>query len=185
MFDTNLLSLLVSQKVVGIMLLDPLADVIFKLKKASDLIKANELFFKAYTVERHWRTLEYLEVSRESLGGLNGGSYIHPTAILGEDCSIGPNAYIGRGVVVGKGSRIAESIILGGTEIGDHCVVLRSLIGFNTEIANWCRIEGSSERDNITIIGIGAKLEPEVHIYDCLVLPNKHAFVSYYNQTVL
>ena len=42
---------------------------------------------------------------------------------------LGPNVSIGKNVKVGAGARIRESIILGNSVIGDHSLVIYSVIG--------------------------------------------------------
>lgn len=48
-------------------------------------------------------------------------AYIHPEAVIGKDCEIGPFCFIDRGVVIGDGNRLMNSVtILYGARIGSH-----------------------------------------------------------------
>jgi UDP-3-O-[3-hydroxymyristoyl] glucosamine N-acyltransferase len=56
------------------------------------------------------------------VGGRAPSALISPTAIVPEDCEIGPNVVIGPGARLGNRCRIAASSTLGaGVEIGDDC----------------------------------------------------------------
>ncbi len=47
-------------------------------------------------------------------------AYVHPEAIIGEGCEIGPFCYIDKNVVIGKNNRLMNSVtILYGSRIGD------------------------------------------------------------------
>lgn len=184
-FETTSLNKMVGDGQMGAVVLDEEKDVIFKLTSAADLVDSSAYYFKSYSAEKSWRVLEALETNKGDLQSMKFGVFIHSSAKIGKEAEIGPNCYIGQNVNVGAGTRILNSIVLGGCEIGDHCVIQNAIIGFNSSMGRWCRVEGQSEKHRVAILGVGSILEPEIHIYDCLVLPNKHAFLSYYNQTVL
>ncbi len=50
---------------------------------------------------------------------------------------------IGFGVTVGPGVRVRESIILGNTVLQNHSCILHSIVGWNSVIGSWVRIEGT------------------------------------------
>ena len=56
---------------------------------------------------------------------------------------LGPNVSVGFGVTIGAGVRIRESIILGNTIVQNHSCILYSIIGWNSTIGSWVRIEGT------------------------------------------
>lgn len=56
---------------------------------------------------------------------------------------IGPNVSIGAGVTVGPGVRLRESIILAEAIIENHSLVLHSIIGRNSRLGRWTRVEGT------------------------------------------
>ncbi|TDH65638.1 hypothetical protein CCR75_004047 [Bremia lactucae] len=124
---------------------------------------------------------------------VDSSANVHPTAKLG------PNVTIAAGVTIGPGVRIAHSIILEGVIIKDHACVLFSVIGWNSIIGHWARIEGqppnasqiqvhSAEtalvRD-VTIFGVSVVASPEVIIRNCIVLPHKSLARSYHDEILL
>lgn len=72
-----------------------------------------------------------------------GNVTIHPTATVDPTAVLGPNVSIGSGVTVGPGVRIRESIVLGNSVIQNHSCVLHSIIGWNSMIGSWVRVEGT------------------------------------------
>ena len=81
---------------------------------------------------------------------------VHPEAKIGPNVTIGPNA------VVKRGARIRNAIVLDNAVIGgisnfcrstasfhkiyikfsEHAVVLDSIIGWESSLGSWCRVEG-------------------------------------------
>ena len=59
---------------------------------------------------------------------------------------LGPNVTVSAGVVIGGGVRIRESIILEDATIQEHCCVLYSIVGWNTILGAYVRIEGTRRR---------------------------------------
>lgn len=94
---------------------------------------------------------------------------------------MGPNVTIGRGVRIGAGVRIRESVILDNVEIQDRSCVLYSIIGWNSTIGKWTRIEGSADGgsfagiavDGITILGTGVQAASQITVRNSIVLPDK------------
>jgi mannose-1-phosphate guanylyltransferase len=56
---------------------------------------------------------------------------------------IGPNVSIGPKTVIGSGVRIKDSIILDGVEIKANSCILSSVIGWNSRVGCWTRVEGT------------------------------------------
>ncbi len=51
-------------------------------------------------------------------------AYIHPNAVIGENCEIGPFCYIDDDVVIGDGNKLMNSVtLLSGTRLGNENVV--------------------------------------------------------------
>merc|ERR1712012_907097 len=48
-----------------------------------------------------------------------------------------PNVSIGKNVRIGAGARIRESIVLGNSQIGEHSLVIYSVIGWNSTVGDW------------------------------------------------
>jgi len=119
---------------------------------------------------------------------IHSSAQIHPTAKLGPNVSIGANAIIGAGV------RVIHSIILEGVQIKDHACVSHSIIGWNSVIGQWCRIEGVPDYSaqvaehrgcGMTILGSDVKVAPEIILRSCIVLPHKDLAGNYFNQILL
>ena len=76
--------------------------------------------------------------------------------------------------MVGAGVRVRESIILGAANIGDHTLILYSIIGWNSVIGSWSRIEGTpcdpnpnkpfAKMDNVALFNDNGKLNPSITI---------------------
>jgi mannose-1-phosphate guanylyltransferase len=74
---------------------------------------------------------------------LIGDNHIDPSAKISATAIIGPNVSIGAKAHIHDGVRISNSIILEDVEIFDNTFVTCSLIGWNSKIGPWCRLEGS------------------------------------------
>ncbi|KAF3842954.1 hypothetical protein F7725_001803 [Dissostichus mawsoni] len=120
---------------------------------------------------------------------------------------LGPNVSIGTGVTIGAGVRVRESIILHGATLQDHCCVLNSIVGWDSTIGKWARVEGTPSDPNpndpfakidsetlfregkltpsITILGCNVTIPSEVIILNSIVLPHKDLNRSFKNQIIL
>lgn len=137
-----------------------------------------------------------------------GNVTIHPTATVHSSAVLGPNVSIAKNVTVGAGCRIKESIILGNSSIGDHSLVLYTVIGMNAKIGSWTRVEGTpndpnpnkpfAKMDNLPLFNDEGKLNPSITIVGChvvvpseiillnsVVLPHKQLSHSIKNEIVL
>jgi len=117
-----------------------------------------------------------------------GNVTIHPSAQVDSTAKLGPNVSIGANAVIGKGARIVNSLVLDGAEIKAHACVLYSIIGWNSVVGEWTRIEGSPEYQKtcgITLFGAAVTAAAEIMIRNCVVLPHKLFLVSIVNEVVL
>ena len=73
---------------------------------------------------------------------------VDPTAVLG------PNVTISAGVVIGGGVRIRESIVLEQATIHEHCCILYAIVGWNTVVGAYVRIEGIMTNLNVNQLSI-------------------------------
>jgi mannose-1-phosphate guanylyltransferase len=184
-FEIQTVAAMIQHEVVGAVSLTAGKDLCFEITSAADLVKANGMFLHKLSLERDWRTFEYLEATKADIPHLREGIYIHPSAKVDASCEIGANTYIGKSVVLGKGVRVKNAIILGGCEVEAYSLIQDSIIGFNCFVGKWARIEGHRENSKVTVVGVGARIDSEVHLFDCLVIPNRNVYFSYYHQTVL
>nr|CAD7414131.1 unnamed protein product [Timema poppensis] len=121
---------------------------------------------------------------------------------------LGPNVSVGPGCVIGAGVRIRESIVLAGANISDHSLVLHSIVGRDSRVGQWTRVEGTpcdpnpnkpfAKMDNpplfnsdgrlnpsITILGCSVTVPSEVILLNSIVLPYKELTRSFKNEIIL
>ncbi|SGY33227.1 BQ5605_C002g01468 [Microbotryum silenes-dioicae] len=98
---------------------------------------------------------------------VSGNVLIDPSATINPTASIGPNVVIGPGVVVGKGVRLQRCVIMENTRIKDHAWIQSSIVGWNSTIGRWARLE------NTTVLGDDVQVGEEVYINGASVLPHK------------
>uniref|UniRef100_A0A8C8G3V6 Nucleotidyl transferase domain-containing protein n=1 Tax=Oncorhynchus tshawytscha TaxID=74940 RepID=A0A8C8G3V6_ONCTS len=113
----------------------------------------------------------------------------------------------GTGVTIGAGVRVRESIILHGATLQDHSCVLNCIVGWDSTIGKWARVEGTPSDPNpndpyakidsetlfrdgkltpsITILGCNVTIPSEVIILNSIVLPHKDLNRSFKNQIIL
>ena len=114
--------------------------------------------------------------------------FIHPSAQVHPTAKLGPNVSVGPGAVVGAGARIKDSIILEDAQVKHDACVLFSIIGWQSKVGAWARVEGtptpvgSHSTDiikngvkvkSITILGRDCAVGDEVRVQNCVCLPNK------------
>ena len=114
--------------------------------------------------------------------------FIHPTADVDPTAKLGPNVSIGPRVTIGAGVRVKESIVLEDAEIKHDACVLYSIIGWNSRVGAWARVEGTPtpvgshttsivkngvKVQSITILGKDCGVGDEVRVQNCVCLPNK------------
>uniref|UniRef100_H2YNN3 Uncharacterized protein n=1 Tax=Ciona savignyi TaxID=51511 RepID=H2YNN3_CIOSA len=137
-----------------------------------------------------------------------GNVAIHPTAEVDPTAMLGPHVTIGAGVIIGKGVRVKNSMILEGAIMKDHCCILNSIIGWNSMVGEWSRVEGTPTeidpnvshattdnfylfdehgrlRPSITILGRDVTVPSEVVVRNSIVMPNKNINRGFKNQILL
>ncbi|NWI18482.1 GMPAA guanyltransferase, partial [Crypturellus soui] len=174
-----------------------------QIKSAGSAIYASRLYLNQYS-QCHPERL-----AQNKPGGpvIRGNVYIHPTASIDSTAVLGPNVSIGKGVTVGAGVRVRESIVLHGASLHDHTCVLNTIVGWDSTIGRWARVEGTPSDPNpndpyakidsetlfrdgrltpsITILGCSVTIPAEVVILNSIVLPHKELSRSYKNQIIL
>ncbi|KAK2888985.1 hypothetical protein QQF64_029000 [Cirrhinus molitorella] len=174
-----------------------------QIKSAGSAIYASRLYLKQY----HQTHPERLTTNQDGTPKVIGDVYIHPTANIDPSAVLGPNVSIGKGVTIGGGVRVRESIILHGAMLQDHCCVLNSIVGWDSTVGKWARVEGTPSDPNpndpyakinsetlfrdggltpsITILGCNVNIPSEVIIRNSIVLPHKDLNRSFQNQIIL
>ena len=74
--------------------------------------------------------------------------FTHSTATVHPSAVLGPNVSVGRGVQIGAGARVRESILLGNSTLGEHSLVIYSVIGWSSSVGAWARVEGTPDDPN-------------------------------------
>ena len=96
-----------------------------------------------------------------------GNVMIDPSAKIGRNCRIGPNVTIGPNVVVGDGVRLQRCVILEGSKIKDHAWVKSTIVGWNSSVGKWARLE------NVSVLGDDVTIADEVYVNGGSILPHK------------
>ncbi|KAI9189740.1 mannose-1-phosphate guanyltransferase [Blastocladiella emersonii ATCC 22665] len=98
---------------------------------------------------------------------IQGNVLIDPSVKIGEGCKIGPNVTIAEGVVIGDGVRIKNACILKNSVVRDFSWIERSIIGWNSTVGRWARLEG------VTVLGDDVSISDEIYVNGGCILPHK------------
>jgi len=175
-----------------------------QIKTAGSAIYANRHYLALYNKTNAERLTKEGKTTPKIIGDV----FIHESASVDPTAVLGPNVSIGKNVKIGAGARIRESIILGNSQVGENTLVLYSVIGWNSSVGNWSRVEGTPDDPNpnkpfakmennplfnasgqlnpsITILGSNVVVPSEVMLLNSMVLPHKELGGSYKNQIIL
>ncbi|EGP88391.1 mannose-1-phosphate guanyltransferase like protein [Zymoseptoria brevis] len=126
--------------------------------------------------------------------------FIHPSAQVDPTAKLGPNVSVGPRAVIGAGVRIKESIVLEDAEIRHDACVLYSIIGWNSRVGAWARVEGTPtpvrehstsvvkngvKVQSITILGKECAVADEVRVQNCVCLPYKELKRDVANEVIM
>ncbi|KAE8453297.1 hypothetical protein EG329_011364 [Mollisiaceae sp. DMI_Dod_QoI] len=152
-----------------------------QIKTAGSAVPANALYLQKALQSG---STELAKPSANILGPV----FIHPTATVDPTAKLGPNVSIGPRAHIGAGVRIKESIVLEDVEIKHDACILYSIIGWNSRVGAWARVEGTPTPVNshttsiikngvkvqsITILGKECGVGDEVRVQNCICLPFK------------
>jgi len=152
-----------------------------QIKTAGSAVPANALYLM-----KAWQN-QSEELAKPSANIL-APVYIHPTANVDPTAKIGPNVSIGPRATIGAGARVKESIVLEDSEIRHDACVMYSIIGWNSKVGAWARVEGTPmpvtahdtgvvrngvKVQSITILGKECGVGDEVRVQNCICLPYK------------
>ncbi|KAG9189003.1 mannose-1-phosphate guanylyltransferase [Alternaria panax] len=96
-----------------------------------------------------------------------GNVLIDASAKIGKNCRIGPNVTIGPDVVIGDSVRLQRCVLLKNSRVKDHAWVKSSIVGWNSTVGKWARLE------NVTVLGDDVTIGDEVYVNGGSVLPHK------------
>ncbi|KAI9702914.1 MAG: hypothetical protein M1836_008128 [Candelina mexicana] len=126
--------------------------------------------------------------------------FIHPSATVDPTAKLGPNVSVGPNAVIGAGVRVKESIVLENAEIKHDSCVLYSIIGWNSRVGAWARVEGTPtpvgshttsivkngvKVQSITILGKECGVGDEVRVQNCVCLPYKELKRDVTNEVIM
>lgn len=155
-----------------------------QIKNAGAPVYCNELYLDLFAKTNP-------SVLAPKAPNIRGNVIIHKTAQVHPTALLGPNVTVGKNVKIGPGVRISHSIILDDAEIKDRACVSWSIIGWNSIVGPWSRVEGipnptpdmyvNKIRKGICIVGRDSVIAPELIILNCIVMPHKtklHSFTT-------
>ncbi|KAK6382862.1 hypothetical protein LTS17_003532 [Exophiala oligosperma] len=126
--------------------------------------------------------------------------FIHPTATVDPTAKLGPNVSVGPKAIIGAGARVKEAIVLEEAEIKHDACVLYAIIGWNSRVGAWARVEGtptpvSSHTTSIikngvkvqaiTILGKECAVGDEIRVQNCICLPYKELKRDVANEVIM
>jgi NDP-sugar pyrophosphorylase family protein len=98
---------------------------------------------------------------------------------IGEDSVIGPNVSLGDNVQIGKGCRIENSVVFDGVTIEDYSSVKGAILGENSVLERWVKVESGSLigdyaqiTDGVTITS-GVSICPSKTIEESILTPRQ------------
>ncbi|EGO54739.1 hypothetical protein NEUTE1DRAFT_118303 [Neurospora tetrasperma FGSC 2508] len=165
-----------------------------QIKTAGSAIPANALY-----LQNAWQSGS-LELAQPQPNHIIAPVFIHPTARVDPTAKLGPNVSIGPRAVVGAGARVKESIVLEDSEIKHDACVLYSIIGWNSRVGAWARVEGTPtpvtshttsiikngvKVQAITILGKECAVGDEVRVQNCVCLPFKELKRDVANEVIM
>lgn len=97
-----------------------------------------------------------------------GNVMISTTGVeIGKGCLIGPDVVIGPNVKIGDGVRLQRCAILDNCRLGNYCYVNDAIIGWNSSVGNWARVQESC------VLGEDVHIKPERFVRSLTVCPHK------------
>ncbi|KAI9810798.1 MAG: Proteasome subunit alpha type-2 [Phylliscum demangeonii] len=126
--------------------------------------------------------------------------FIHPSAQVDATAKLGPNVSVGPRAIIGPGVRVKESIVLEDVEIKHDACILYAIIGWNSRIGAWARVEGTPtpvsshttsvvkngvKVQSITILGKECGVGDEVRVQNCICLPYKELKRDVANEVIM
>jgi len=165
------------------------------IKNAGGAVYANEQYMNWYAKVNPSLLTQSNNVKFE----VSNSIILHPSAQIDPSAKIGPNVYVGPNVKIGEGTRIHNAIILDNVVVKEHACLMYTIIGEDSAIGSWTRIEGLPSataallegrdarfrRLGITVFGKGVTAGPEIIIRNCIVMPHKSLKNSVFNEIIL
>jgi len=130
------------------------------IKKPPDFLMGTSLYL-AYL--RQHRPTALADLGEMTVGNV----LVDESASVGKGCRLGPDVVIGPGCVIEDGVRLSRCTLLGGCRVCAHAIVLDSILGWQSTVGRWTRVEG------VSVLGEDVHLGTELCINGALILPHK------------
>jgi len=124
-------------------------------------------FLAGMALHLHSLKIKSPEMLSSHAPGIVSPVLIDPSAVIKEGCVIGPNVTIGPKCVIHPGVRIRDSTVLEGVTIGANSWIKNSIIGWQSTVGKWVRME------NISVLGEDVHIGDELYINGGKILPHK------------
>jgi len=92
---------------------------------------------------------------------------IDPSAKIGNDCLIGPYVTVGPNVVIEDGVRLRRTTIFEGVTVQKNSWIDSTIIGWESRVGRWVRIEGFS------VLGRDVRIADELYVNGGMILDHK------------
>jgi len=92
---------------------------------------------------------------------------VDESVVIGDGCLIGPNVTIGPNTVINEGVRLINTTILEGVTIGANSWIKSSIIGWQSSVGKWVRME------NTSVLGQDVHIADELYVNGGKILPHK------------
>eukprot|EP01130_Rhizamoeba_saxonica_P008455 TRINITY_DN3425_c0_g1_i1.p1 TRINITY_DN3425_c0_g1~~TRINITY_DN3425_c0_g1_i1.p1 ORF type:complete len:362 (-),score=83.88 TRINITY_DN3425_c0_g1_i1:38-1123(-) len=103
----------------------------------------------------------------EPTEGIISPCLIDPSAKIGKNCIIGPYVTIGPDCVIEDGVRLQRTSLFKGAKVKNNSWVDSSIIGWDSTIGRWCRVEG------VSVLGTDVTINDELYINGGRILDHK------------
>ncbi|KAL0490714.1 mannose-1-phosphate guanylyltransferase [Acrasis kona] len=159
-------------------------------KSAASAIQCSQDYYSYYKQQKP----ELLATSAKNKCEIVGEVIIDPSAEVDPTARVGPGVYIAAGAKIGPGARVSHSIVLENVEVKSNAFIKYAIIGWNSSIGSWSRVEGMpnfthrqprDNEDKVTIFGSGVRTASEVYVRNSIVLPHKDLHENVKNRILL
>lgn len=99
--------------------------------------------------------------------GIVGPVLVDDTAQIGKNCLIGPNVIIGPNCIIEDGVRLRDTTVLEGAVVRTNAWVSQSIIGWQSSVGRWVRME------NVSVLGQDVHIADELYVNGGRILPHK------------
>jgi NDP-sugar pyrophosphorylase family protein len=125
----------------------------------NDYLKAN-----AALLSKQRKTIKPESAKIDPTAIINGPCNLGENVQIGADSRIGPNVSLADDVYIGKGCRIENSIVFAGAVIEDYSSVKNAILGENSVLEKWVKVESGSLVGDFAQISDGVTITEGVSI---------------------